>query len=324
MGIDLPLAAQAGAAQIDAAVQRRQVTLTDPLLPRQDLVRPVDKGPQPLGFSRSQQLLGAVRSTQDIGRAIQRPAAKAGKAGKAALPNGCSGTAANPPPTRRRRMLRTRATSSRGSKGLTMSSSAPSSSPITRATLWPRPVRINTPLLQTVLIWRTRTMLSMSGRLRSTTIRPNYLSSATAPLRQGMVLAARSIGPCLPQDLSIMLDRLTVLSQADPNRVLTGRLDQRRMGTFGRSLGGGVASAACLSEPRGLDLVTTGWLKPGRWVTSDAASMRLDRQRSGGWSEAEIDAHLPSMRAAYNPLPGAGYFVQVPGTLHRNVMHAPN
>ena len=119
------------------------------------------------------------------------------------------------------------------------------------------------------------------------------------------------------QDLCFLLDRLAVLNQADPNQVLTGRLDLRRVGTFGMSLGGNVASAVCLADsrvraclmmdaPLPTDVVTTGLLKPGRWITRDAASMRLERQRSSGWSEAEIDAHLTSMRAVFNTLPGAG------------------
>ena len=54
------------------------------------------------------------------------------------------------------------------------------------------------------------------------------------------------------------------------------------------------------------------------WITRDAASMRLERQRAGGWPDAEIDAHQASMRAAYEGLPGAGYFVRVPGMFHSN------
>jgi hypothetical protein len=46
--------------------------------------------------------------------------------------------------------------------------------------------------------------------------------------------------------------------------------------------------------------------------------MRLERRHAGGWSEAEIEAHLTSMRAVYEGLSGAGYFVRVPGMFHSN------
>ena len=46
--------------------------------------------------------------------------------------------------------------------------------------------------------------------------------------------------------------------------------------------------------------------------------MRLERQRAGGWPDAEIEAHQNSMRAAYEGLFGAGYFMRVPGMFHSN------
>ena len=138
-----------------------------------------------------------------------------------------------------------------------------------------------------------RALVGVSVRQLQALIRPSDLPSATAPLLQGKVLAACSIVSFLTQDLCFVLARLAVLNRADPNRVLTGRLDLRQAGFFGISLGGIVASAACLSEPRvraclmmdapmPTDVVTTGLLKPGMWITRDAASMRMERQRSGG------------------------------------------
>ena len=70
------------------------------------------------------------------------------------------------------------------------------------------------------------------------------------------------------------------------------------------------------------DVVKAGLKQPGMWITRDAASMRLERQRSGGWPEAEIEAHQTSMRAAYQGLSGAGYFVRVPGMFHSNFTDA--
>ena len=166
-------------------------------------------------------------------------------------------------------------------------------------------------------------------------IRPSYMPGATAPLLQGRALEASSIVPFLTQDVSFTLDQLAVLNQADPNHRLTGRLDLRRVGTFGVSLGGIVTGVACLHEPRvraclmmdapmTTDVVAAGLVKPSMWITRDAASMRFERQRAGGWSETEIDAHQTSMRAVYKSLRGAGYFVQVPGTFHGNFMDVPN
>ena len=166
-------------------------------------------------------------------------------------------------------------------------------------------------------------------------IRPSYMPSETAPLLQGKPLAASSIVPFLTQDVSFVLDQLAVLNQADPNRILTGRLDLQRVGTFGVSLGGIVGGAACLHEPRvraclmmdapmPTDVVAAGLAKPSMWITRDAASMRLERQLSGGWSEAEIEAHQTSMRAVYEALPGPGYFVRVRGIFHLNFTDASN
>ena len=166
-------------------------------------------------------------------------------------------------------------------------------------------------------------------------IRPSYMPSETAPPLQGRALAAGSIVPYLTQDVSFVLDQLAVLNQADPNRVLTGRLDLRRVGSFGVSLGGIVGGEACLREPRvraclmmdatmTTDGVAAGLAKPSMWITRDAASMRLERQCAGGWSEAEIEAHQTSMRAVYETLPGEGYFVRVPGTFHLNFTDIPN
>jgi len=166
-------------------------------------------------------------------------------------------------------------------------------------------------------------------------IRPSHMPGATAPPLQGRALAASSIVPFLTQDISFVLDQLAVLNQADPNHILTGRLNLQRMGAFGVSLGGIVVGETCLREPRiraclmmdapmASDVVGAGLAKPSMWITRDAASMRLERERAGGWSEADIEAHQTSMRAVFASVPRAGYFVQVPGTFHSNFMDVPN
>ena len=166
-------------------------------------------------------------------------------------------------------------------------------------------------------------------------IRPSHMPGATAPPLQGRALTASSIVPFLAQDISFVLDQLAVLNQADPNNILTGRLDLQRVGSFGVSLGGIVVGETCLHEPRvraclmmdapmASEVVAAGLAKPSMWITRDAASMRLERERAGGWSEAEIEAHQTSMRAVYEALRGDGYFIRVPGTFHSNFMDVPN
>jgi hypothetical protein len=64
------------------------------------------------------------------------------------------------------------------------------------------------------------------------------------------------------------------------------------------------------------DVVQMGLQQPAMWITRDAETMRLERERSGGWTEKDIEQTQTTMRAVYNTLPGDGYFVQVPGMFH--------
>jgi predicted dienelactone hydrolase len=159
------------------------------------------------------------------------------------------------------------------------------------------------------------------------TVGPSYLPGGPAK--------GNSIIPYLAKDVVFTLDQLAALNRADPNGILTGKLDLQRVGAFGISLGGIVVGEACRLDPRlraclvmdapmSTDVVTAGLRQPGMWITRDAASMRLERQRAGGWPDAEIEAHQASMRAVYEGLPGAGYFVRVPGTFHSNFTDIAN
>jgi predicted dienelactone hydrolase len=163
----------------------------------------------------------------------------------------------------------------------------------------------------------------------------SYLRRDNTRLLNGRPLEGNNIIPYLTQDVSFALDRLAALNSADPNGLLTGRLDLRRVGAFGMSLGGIVVGEACLKDPRigaclvmdapmTFDVVAAGLRQPSMWITRKAEWMRLERQRAGGWSEDEIEAHLTSMRAVYEGLSGPGYFVQVPGMFHSNFMDVPN
>ena len=165
-------------------------------------------------------------------------------------------------------------------------------------------------------------------------IRASYVPGASLRLGPGRALANAGIVPYLAQDVRFVLDRLTALNQADPTGRLSGRLDLRRIGVFGVSLGGIVAAEACyrdarlgaclvLDAPMPAAVARAGLRQPTMWLTRDAATMRLERQRAGGWPENEILAQQTTMRAVYQRLRGAGYIVQIRGAFHSNFMDLP-
>jgi predicted dienelactone hydrolase len=164
-------------------------------------------------------------------------------------------------------------------------------------------------------------------------IHQSYSPTAIPPTLNGQRLE-KGIVPYLAQDVSFTLNQLTVLNQADSKALLTGRLDLVHVGVFGVSLGGIVAAEACRQEsrlkaclfmdaPMPVVVVKSGLPQSAMWITRDADTMRLERRRSGGWPEGEINEHLTSMRAVFNSMQGNGYFVQVPGMFHINLTDIP-
>jgi hypothetical protein len=140
--------------------------------------------------------------------------------------------------------------------------------------------------------------------------------------------------PYLAQDAIFTLDQLASLHDTDPNGILTGRLDMRRTGIVGHSLGAIVAGEtsrldrrirACLLEEGFMpnDVVREGLHQPGMFITRDAESMRLERRTAGGWPETDIHETLDTMRAVYQGLPGDGYFLQVRRAFHLDMTDAP-
>ncbi len=134
--------------------------------------------------------------------------------------------------------------------------------------------------------------------------------------------------PYLAKDVIFTLDQLTVLNQADPNGILTGRLDVQRAGIFGPSLGGLVGAEACYMEPRlrvllamdvhmPADVVRAGLKQPTMFISREAKWMQLEH-----WTQADIDLTTTTMRAVYDSLPGDGYLVLVPGMFHPNFSDA--
>jgi predicted dienelactone hydrolase len=164
--------------------------------------------------------------------------------------------------------------------------------------------------------------------------RQSFLPAQRAPTLNGRTFEEGMI-PYLAQDVSFTLDRLAALNQADPHGILTGRLDLRRAGTFGPSLGGLVGGEACrletrlraclfLDAPMTTDVVEEGLRQPAMWITREADAMRLERRKASGWPEAEIRAELSSNRAVFESLPGDGYYVEVPGMFHSNYTDMPS
>jgi len=129
-------------------------------------------------------------------------------------------------------------------------------------------------------------------------IHQSHSPSRIAPMLNGRAFD-KGIVPYLAADVSFAINQLAALNQADPNAILTGRLSLNQVGTFGVSLGGIVGSEACRIEPRlracllmdapmPVDVVKSGLAQPALWITRDAETMRLERRRSGGWTEADI------------------------------------
>lgn len=135
--------------------------------------------------------------------------------------------------------------------------------------------------------------------------------------------------PFLAGDVRFTLDRLAALNQADPNGVLTGRLDLRRAGMFGPSLGGLVGAEACRVDPRlraflAMDVhmpasvVQAGLEQPTLFISREARWMELE-----GWNREAIAETQTTLRAVYEELPGDGYLVLVPGMFHLDFSDAP-
>lgn len=165
------------------------------------------------------------------------------------------------------------------------------------------------------------------------------IQQSIAPVEAALTLNGQAlmhgIIPYFAEDVSFTLDQLTALNTADPSGMLTGRLDLHRVGTFGISLGAIVAGESCRIELRlqaclmmdaamPAAVVQAGLRQPSMWITRDADTMRLERQRSGGWSEADIAQTLTTMRAVFAKSQRVdGYYVQVPGMFHVNLTDAP-
>ncbi|MGV0835463.1 alpha/beta hydrolase family protein [Mycolicibacterium thermoresistibile] len=161
------------------------------------------------------------------------------------------------------------------------------------------------------------------------------ITPVTPPPLLGDVPMPDGLFPYLAQDISLALDRLGGLNNADPHGLFTGRLDLDRAGAFGISLGAITTGQACHRDPRlraclmmdaamPADVVRDGLRQPSMWLTRDADSILLERDRSGGWPDHEIEETLTTQRATFDKSPpGRGYLVEIPGMFHLNFTDAP-
>ena len=154
-----------------------------------------------------------------------------------------------------------------------------------------------------------------------------------APMMHGKTLP-NGILPYFAQDVSFTLDQLSKINASDPNHILTGHLDLGHVGIFGISLGGENAAEACLKDARlkaclimdvwmPAEVVKRGLRQPCMFITRDADTMRLERERIGGWTEKDIELTLTTMRAVYESLPGDGYYLEILKMFHLNFTDAP-
>jgi len=173
-----------------------------------------------------------------------------------------------------------------------------------------------------------RQAVGLSRDQMSPLVRASYAPAEIVPALNGQMLP-EGIVPYLAQDVGFTLDQLAALNQADPARILTGRLNLRHAGVFGVSLGAIVGAEACRTElrlqaclmmdaPMPTNVVKAGLRRPTMWITRDAETMRLE-----GWPQTEIDEHHNSMRATFTSLSAQGYFVQVRGMFHINLTDLP-
>jgi pimeloyl-ACP methyl ester carboxylesterase len=139
--------------------------------------------------------------------------------------------------------------------------------------------------------------------------------------------------PHLARDVSFTIDRLAGLAVADPDDLLTGRLDLERVGVVGHSFGAVVGAEAARIDGRvraamleeGFmpgDVVRDGLAQPVMLVTRPAASMRVEREAAGGWPESDIDETRGTMRSVYEHLRDEGYFVEIAGSFHLDMTDA--
>ena len=135
------------------------------------------------------------------------------------------------------------------------------------------------------------------------------------------------------KDVSRVIDFLTALHTDDPHHLLANRLNMDKLGAFGVSLGGVIVSEASwkdrrikasliMESPIPKKIAQTGLPVPTMVITRPAEAMRTERERSGGWTESDIQEHLSTMENLCKNTPESE-FVQIPDIFHVDFTDAP-
>ena len=140
--------------------------------------------------------------------------------------------------------------------------------------------------------------------------------------------------PYFAQDISFAIDCLEKINNKDSLAILTNVIDTNKIGVMGVSLGGIVVAEAatkdnrikaCLimESPMSKNVMKFGLKIPTMIITRDAETMRIEREKFGGWSEKDIQQHLYTMTNTFERLTSDGYFVQIPGMFHVEFLDVP-
>jgi hypothetical protein len=70
-------------------------------------------------------------------------------------------------------------------------------------------------------------------------------------------------------------------------------------------------------------VLEAGLQQPVMFMTRDAETFLLERERSGGWPDEEISGTIETMKEMYQRAPSDGYHVEVPGLFHVDFTDAP-
>lgn len=153
--------------------------------------------------------------------------------------------------------------------------------------------------------------------------------SPDQPLEMNGVSLPGGILPFMAADLSFVLDQLATI---DPE--ISGVLDLDEVGVFGMSLGGYIGPEACRLDGRfkaclAVDsgksgiVAAEGLAQPTMLISRDAAVMREERSKAGGWPEAEIEQTIASQRTLFEHNRADAYYVTMNGMYHVNWTDAP-
>jgi len=135
------------------------------------------------------------------------------------------------------------------------------------------------------------------------------------------------------KDVSRVIDFLTTLNTNDPNNFLYNKLNLDKLGAFGVSLGGIIVSEASWKDARikanlimesqiPLKIAQTGLRVPTMVITRPTETMRRERERSGGWTESDIQEHLSTMENLCKNT-AESEFIQIPDIFHVDFTDAP-